>query len=63
MKKSLPDLQDQALADLRLKEKQFFDSLPDCEIDKTDCAFYKRGVKCLKDVSDLCPAEDGGVLK
>ena len=59
MKKSMPDSQEQALTDLRHQEKQFFDSLPDCSYDKTSCKFYKRGWKCLKDCSDLCPEEQG----
>ena len=59
MKKSMPDSQEQAVNDSRLKEKLFWDSLPDCSYDKTDCAFYKRGGKCLEDVSDLCPEEQG----
>jgi len=44
---------------LRHQEKQFFDSLPDCSYDKTSCKFYKRGWKCLKDCSDLCPVREG----
>ena len=58
MKKSMPDSQDQALADLRLKEKLFWDSLLDCVFDKTSCELYDKG-KCLKDNdSDFCPAGD-----